>query len=176
MLTTIAIEIPGGSAIYVLLTFIALLYCLKKFAWGPVTKMMDTRANQINNDLDAAAKSKADAQKLQTVADHNLKESQAQATDLMENARKSSDDQGKKIVDLAQAHADSISRQAQKDARQIKSDALDSAKDEIADLSVSIASRIIGEEITANKHKELIDDFISELEVQQQHSSIEEKS
>nr|WP_257609177.1 F0F1 ATP synthase subunit B [Oenococcus oeni] len=176
MLTTIAIQIPDGSAIFVLLTFILLMFILKKLAWGPITKIMDARANQINDDLDSATKSKNEVKKLQTVADTNLKESQSQATALMENARKSSEEQSKKIVDLAQAHADSINRQAQIDARQIKDDALDSAKDEIADLSVLIASRIIGKEITASKHKALIDDFISELEKQQENSSVKEKS
>ncbi|KGO32093.1 hypothetical protein Q757_03080 [Oenococcus alcoholitolerans] len=39
MLTTIAIVIPQGSAILVLLTFILLMYLVKKIAWGPITKM-----------------------------------------------------------------------------------------------------------------------------------------
>ncbi|MCV3297186.1 F0F1 ATP synthase subunit B [Oenococcus kitaharae] len=175
MLTTIAIQIPGGSAVYVLLTFILLLYGLKKLAWGPVTKIMDERANRISDDLDSAAKSRSEAEKLQKIADQNLKESQAQATELMESTRKSAETQGKKVADLAQAHADSINRQAQVDARQIKTAALESAKDQIADLSVSIASKIIGKEISAKDHKALIDDFISDLEKQDNPTSVKEK-
>ncbi|WP_439425026.1 F0F1 ATP synthase subunit B [Oenococcus alcoholitolerans] len=176
MLTTIAIVIPQGSAILVLLTFILLMYLVKKIAWGPITKMMDERANQIDSDLDSAAKSREEAQKLHSTADKLLKDSKAQAADIVEKARKSSEDEAKKIVDMARAHADSVSRQAQADARQAKADALDSAKDQIADISVSIASQLLQTEIDADKHRELINDFIDQLETEEKSGSDKENS
>ncbi|MDR0899809.1 MAG: F0F1 ATP synthase subunit B [Lactobacillaceae bacterium] len=160
----LATPIPYGSALYVLISFIVLLLLLKKFAWGPITKMMDQRAQQINSDLDDALKTKQDAQQLQQQAQNNLQSSQAQANALIEDARNRAADEASQTIASANKQADNILKQAQEDASQLKDDALDSAKDQITDLSLQVASQIISQKLDAKTNKKLVNDFISELE------------
>lgn len=158
--------IPMGSALYTLIVFIILLLLMKRFVWGSVQKMMDARAQQINDDLDGAHRSNLEAQKMEDLAASNLQESQRQASQVLENARINAEQETQKANDLAQAHANAIARQARVDARQAKEDAINQAKDEIADLSLQIAGQIVNKELNAKTHQKLIDDFISDLEKQ----------
>ncbi len=157
------ILIPQGSAIFVLLTFVLLMYLVKKIAWTPITKMMDTRADQINNDLDSAEKSRGKATELKENANKNLKKSRTQADKIIEDARKNSRDEAKDIIDSAQSQATSINKQAQIDAKQAKQDSLNTAKDQIGDIAISIASEILKREINKKDHERLINGFINKI-------------
>lgn len=159
----LATPIPFGSAIFVLVSFIILLLLLKKFAWNNVSKILNERADRINKDLDDAAKARQEADVLNAEAKTNLQKSQTQASTLIDNARANAEKEGAKALNTATAHANSISRQAQTDARQLKEDALHNAKDEIADLALQLAGLIVDKELDKKTHQKLIDNFIDEL-------------
>ncbi|MDR2660544.1 MAG: F0F1 ATP synthase subunit B [Lactobacillaceae bacterium] len=159
----IATTIPEGSALFLLVSFIILLALMKKFVFGPVQDMMDKRAQQINDDLDNAIQTKENALKDQEQIKFNLQESQKQAAELLNNARINAEKESSNLIGIAQARANDINRQARLDANQIKEDALNQAKNEIADLSLKIASQIVNKELNERTHQKLIDDFISEV-------------
>ncbi|MFR5008514.1 MAG: F0F1 ATP synthase subunit B, partial [Limosilactobacillus vaginalis] len=79
------------------------------------------------------------------------------------NAKKSGEAQRTQIVEAAQNDAQALKQRAQEDAKQARRDALNGAKDDVANLSIEIASKLIHKELNADDQKELIDSYIEGL-------------
>ena len=92
-----------------------------------------------------------------------LQSSRQEAAEIVSNAKKSGETQRAQIVETAQKDAQALKQQAQKDAEQARRDALNSAKDDVANLSIEIASKLIQKELKADDQKELIDSYIEGL-------------
>lgn len=152
-----------GDMLFVLISFILLFALVKHFAWGPVSSMMKSRSDKIANDLDFAEKSRKDADELAQKRDAELKQSRAQASEIVTTARETGDKQRQEIIDNAQTEAQQLKENAQKDIDQQRKDALKGVQDQMADISVEIASKIIGKQLSADDQKDLIDSYIEGL-------------
>ncbi len=140
-----------GDLVFYIVTFIILMLLVKHFAWKPVTDMMKKRADKIANDIDNAARSRESAEKMAAKRQAELQSSRQEAAEIVSN------------VETAQKDAQALKQQAQKDAEQARRDALNSAKDDVANLSIEIASKLIQKELKADDQKELIDSYIEGL-------------
>ena len=152
-----------GDLVFYIVTFIILMLLVKHFAWGPVTDMMKKRADKIASDIDNAARSRENAEKMAAKRQAELQNSRQEAADIVSNAKKSAETQRAQIVEAAQNDAQALKQQAQQDADQARRDALNGAKDDVANLSIEIASKLIQKELKANDQKELIDSYIEGL-------------
>lgn len=152
-----------GDTLFVLISFILLVLLVKHYAWGPVTKMMDKRVNKITGDLDYADKERKDAEQLKDQRSDALKSSKTEAVQIVSNAKKAGESQRTDIVNKAHAEASDINKRAQSDAKKAKQDAMQSVTNDVAQLSVDIASKIIGRELSVDDQKNLIDSYIKEL-------------
>ena len=152
-----------GDLVFYIVTFIILMLLVKHFAWGPVTDMMKKRADKIASDIDNAARSREHAEKMAAKRQAELQNSRQEAADIVSNAKKSAETQRAQIVEAAQNDAQALKQQAQQDADQARRDALNGAKDDVANLSIEIASKLIQKELKADDQKELIDSYIEGL-------------
>ncbi|MFC6171250.1 F0F1 ATP synthase subunit B [Loigolactobacillus jiayinensis] len=152
-----------GDLLFYAISFIILIALVKHFAWGPVTKMMDERANKISGDLDYAEKSRNEATELAAKRQAELDKSQTEATGIVTTARQNGEKQRQTIMDQAQTDAATLKANAQKDIVQERADALKSAQNDVAALSIEIASKIIQKELNATDQKALIDSYIEGL-------------
>ncbi|MEY8442305.1 F0F1 ATP synthase subunit B [Lactobacillaceae bacterium 24-114] len=152
-----------GDLVFYIVTFIILMLLIKHFAWKPVTEMMKKRADKIANDIDIAAKSRESAEKMAAKRQTELQNSRQEAAEIINNAKKSGEAQRTQIVESAQNDAQALKQRAQEDANQARRDALNSAKDDVANLSIEIASKLIQKELNADDQKALIDSYIEGL-------------
>ncbi|WKF84816.1 F0F1 ATP synthase subunit B [Lacticaseibacillus pantheris] len=152
-----------GDMLFDLATFIVLMVLVGKFAWGPVTKMMAKRQEKITGDLDYADQAKSDADKLLAQRQSELQNTQAEAVSIVNTAKTNGQKQSKAIVDAAHKDAADLKTKAAAEIAQSKQDALNGARDQVADLSITIASKIIGKELKAEDQQSLIDDYIKGL-------------
>ena len=152
-----------GDLVFYIVTFIILMLLVKHFAWKPVTDMMKKRADKIANDIDNAAKSRESAEKMAAQRQAELKNSQQEAADIVNNAKKSGETQRAQIIESAQNDAQALKQRAQQDAEQARRDALNGAKDDVANLSIESASKLIHKELNEADQKELIDSYIEGL-------------
>lgn len=152
----------GDMLIYLIL-FILMFVIVIKFAYAPVAKMMAKREDKINGDLDYAEDTRKKADELAAKRNSELKNTRAEATQIVQNAQKSGETQRDQIVTQAQSEAQQLKANAQKDAEQARTDALANAKDDVAQLSIEIASKLIRKELSADDQKALIDSYIEGL-------------
>lgn len=155
-----------GDSLFVLVVFIILVALVGKFAFGPVSKMMQDRSDKITNDLDSAARSREDAAKLAAQRATELKNSKSEAVEIVNAAKQNGEKQREGMVTLAQEEVQTLKQNAKKDIEQSRLDALNSARDDVAQLSIEIASKLIKKELSVTDQKSLINSYIEGLDKQ----------
>ena len=156
-------EISIVNTIWYLIVFALLLVAVKHYAWGPVKDMMEKRRQKVIDDLDQAASDRKKAETLANEREAALKNSRQEATQILSDAKDNAQKTGKQIVSEANDEASQIREKAKADAVQAKADALQEARDQVADLSVTIAEKVIAKNLSAADQKELVDQFIKAL-------------
>lgn len=78
----------NGTLLIQIINFVILCAILGHFCYKPVLKVLDERKSRIKNDLDSAAASKADAEKLKESYEEQLRDAQAKAQEIVDKAVK----------------------------------------------------------------------------------------
>ena len=164
-LTTLAAnKLPLGNMLFIIISFLLLMLILKKVAYGPLTKVLDERADKFSADIDGAELARQDAEKLAVQRQSELADTRQQATKVVADAKASAQKQSDSLISTASDRATLINKQAQTDAEKLKEDAISNAKNDVAALSVAIASKLMQKELSLNDQQALIDAYISDLE------------
>ena len=152
-----------GNAIWYLVIFAILMLLVKHYAWGPVSDMIEKRRQKIIDDLDSAASDRKKAETLANEREAALKDSRQEATKILSDAKENAQKTSSEIVANANTDAASIRKKAEEDAKKAKTEALDAARDQVADISVAIAEKIIAKNLSAEDQKDLVNQFIKGL-------------
>ncbi|HZG71100.1 MAG TPA: F0F1 ATP synthase subunit B [Chondromyces sp.] len=152
----------GGDIVFQLVMFIILLALLKKFAWAPLMGIMQQREDHIANEINAAEKSRAEANKLIEETRAELKQARQEAQTMIENAKKIGEDQKEQIISAARTEAERLKESAKMEIEQQKEQAMSALREQVASLSVLIASKVIEKELTPADQEKLINDYIQE--------------
>jgi F-type H+-transporting ATPase subunit b len=151
-----------GDIIFQLFIFIVLMVLLKKFAWGPLMGIMKQREEHVAGEISAAEQSRVEAKKLLEEQRSLLKEARSEAQVLIENAKKQGDIQREEIIAVARTEADRIKESAKLEIEQQKEKAVAAIREQVASLSVLIASKVIEKELNAADQDKLINEYIQE--------------
>ncbi|MDQ0214135.1 F-type H+-transporting ATPase subunit b [Oikeobacillus pervagus] len=152
----------GGDILFQLVMFIVLLLLIKKFAWGPLMGMMKQREDHIANEIDSAEKSRIEANKLLEETRAELKQARQDAQAMMENARKQGEEQKDQIIAAARSEAERLKESAKVEIDHQKEQAMAALREQVASLSVLIASKVIEKELNAADQEKLINEYIQE--------------
>ncbi len=155
--------INAGDIIYQLIIFLVLLALLRKFAFGPVMGIMKQREDHVRNEITAAEQSNAEARKLVEEQKAQLKQSRTEAQELIENAKKLGEDQKNSIIQEARSEALRIKDSAVKEIQQEKDNAVSALREQVASLSVLIASKVIEKELNEQDQQKLISEYVQDL-------------
>ena len=151
------------TALFTLVNTVALFLVLKKLLWGPVIKIIAQRQQEIDDlyaDADAA---KSQAQQLRTEYEDKLSQVQQTGDRLVKEAMARGQQRQEEILRQANAEAEAIRKKAEADIAREKQKALDDAKNEIADLAVEIAGKVVGRTMDETDQSALVDEFIHRL-------------
>ncbi len=143
------------------LTILFLL--LKKFLYKPVTKMLQARQAEIDSQYSDAENAKKSAEAKDAELTERLNNAKAEAEGIVKEAADIAKARGDKIVEDARATADGIVRQAEEDAELERKRVGETIKEQIVDVSVTLAEKMLEREVNADDHKALIDDFIDKI-------------
>ncbi|WP_141430971.1 F0F1 ATP synthase subunit B [Bacillus sp. 03113] len=152
----------GGDIIFQLLMFIILLAVLKKLAWAPLMGIMKEREEHIAGEIAAAEKSRLEAKGVLAEQQKLLKEARTEAQTLIENAKKQGEVQREEIIKVARSEAERIKNTATLEIEQQKEKAVAAIREQVASLSVLIATKVIEKNINSDDQEKLIKDYILE--------------
>ncbi len=151
------------TALAILLNTLLIYVVGKKFLFGPIQVMIAQRQQEIDDMYTAADTAKADAQQMQAQYRQQLADAQNTAERLVKEATARGQAREEEILRQANAEAGAILQKATADIAQEKKKAINDAKDEISNLAMDIAGKIVGRELDGQDHAALVDQFIDEL-------------
>jgi F-type H+-transporting ATPase subunit b len=156
--------IPKMPEIFVsLVSFLVLFVILAKFAFPPVTKMLDERADKIRESLEKAEETRIEAERLLEEYRVQMAEARAEAGKVIEQGRTVAENMKNEIVAKAREEAEAEKTKAIDAIKAEKLAAMAELQASVADLSVAVAGKIIGQKLSAADHAALIERSIAEV-------------
>jgi F-type H+-transporting ATPase subunit b len=158
-----AITFNFGDMLFQLIVFFILLVLVRKFALGPAMGVMEKRQQHIENQISTAEKARAEAEGLLGEQRKVLKEAREEAHALVERAKKQSEVEAVEILNAANARAERLLEEAKVEISRERDKAVANVRDQVASLSVLLASKIIEKQMDEKTQQETIDQFMRQV-------------
>jgi F-type H+-transporting ATPase subunit b len=153
-----------GLSFWTLLTFLIVLFILKKFAFGRIAALLDERRSSIERNIAAAEAARAESEKLAEEYRQQLAMARQEATEILERARHSAEEQRRKLQEDINAERERGIAQAQAAIQAETRQALDRIKREIADLTIVTTERVLKRKLDEAEQRRLIDDALKDVD------------
>ena len=142
--------------------FIQLLI-VKIFFLDKIKAILDQRREAADKQITEAETAKSEALAIKKTYEQNMQEAKAKADDLLMSAQRTANSRSEEIIAQAQQQAAQIKSKAAADIELEKKKAINEAKNEISDLAMAIAGKVVARELNAGDQADMIDRFIDEL-------------
>ena len=153
--------VPNGTFIVVLLAFILVLTVVGKYVLPPLNKALTERQEQIRGELEAADKAKADAEEADAERRSVLEQARSQARDIVSQAQSTADQIVAGATAEGQAVHDRIVSSAEAEVVVARQAAVEAVTARVGEIVLAAAERVVGREIKATDHQDLIDEAIA---------------
>ncbi|MDC6350575.1 F0F1 ATP synthase subunit B [Zeaxanthinibacter sp. PT1] len=155
-----------GLFVWMTVLFLILLGLLRKFAWGPILNAVNDREEGIRSALAAAEDAKREMQNVTADSEKLLKEARAERESMLKEAREIKEKIVSDARDLAKVEGDKMIKQAQLTIESEKKAAVADIKNQVAELSVAIAEKVLKEKLSENKKQlELVDSLLGDIKM-----------
>lgn len=146
-----------------LIAFLIIWVVLAKFAWPQILSMMDERGKRIQESLDEAETTKKKAIASRKEYDELVTDARRKSADIVLEARKDAEAERARIIEAAHKEAEDIIAKAHANAEDERNAIYAAAAASIADLSVSVASKIVGETLDQDgEQRRIIERYVKE--------------
>ena len=162
-------ESPGlftgdlGNIIWTLLTFLAVVFALGKFAWRPILKALQSREEFIAKSIRDADDANKKAQQQFARYTEQLDKARAEAGAIVEEGRRDAEVVKREIHEKARQEADAMIERARREVGVARDSAVRELYDLGARLATDVAGKIIAKELNPADHQRLIEESITEL-------------
>ena len=141
------------TMLFAWLNLLILYLFLKKLAFKPLKKMIDSRQEA----------SKVDAENMKAEYEKKLSAANEESEAILKNAQRSAQLREEEILRKASEEAARTIERAEEQIELEKKNALNQVKNEVTEIAISIASAVIERDVKADEHRDLIDDFIGNM-------------
>jgi len=152
-----------GNAVFTLVIFLAVVVVLGKFAWKPLLNVLNERERTIRESLSSARQERDQAAKLLAEYQAQLERARAEAAAVVEEGRRDGDVVRQRIQQEARQQAEEALARARREIQLAADAAVKELYDRTADLAVGLAGRIVQQELSPEKHRQLIADSIAQI-------------
>jgi len=153
-----------AQIVTVIVCFIVVYWILRRFAFGPVLGIIDERAKAIENDLKRAEDARLQAETSRAEAEARLRHIEEEARVKMQAMMAETRQLADALHQKAQRDAADLLEKARTNIEYETEKAREIIKTEIVNLTIGAAERLIKEELNDDKHRQLIGDFINQIE------------
>ncbi len=157
------LQIDPGLIVWTAVTFVILLVILRVTAWKPLLGALTQREQTIADAIEKAEKAREQAEKMLVENTRRLAQVEQEAQKIIKAGKEAADKARTELLEKSHQDARRIVEQAKVEIQREKEAALTSLRDEVADLAVKAASKIIDEHLDEERHRKLVDKFIREL-------------
>lgn len=153
-----------GLIFWMSISFLTLLFILKKFAWKPILNMLHEREQNIAEALNTAKKAREEMASLKADNERLLNEARLERDRMIKEARDTKDAIIAEAKGKAQAEANKIMAQTRETIQTEKNAALTELKNQVASMSIQIAEKILRTELSSDdKQKTLVQNMLKDM-------------
>ena len=133
---------------------------IKKFLYKPVRKMLAARSEEVQSMYSNAEKAQSEAEQMRSEYTERLSKAKEEAAEIVGSATRRAAERSDEILRESSQQASAMVKKAE---RVIEQERIKELKDEVADLSVMIASKIVERDVKPEDHERFIEDFIDKV-------------
>jgi F-type H+-transporting ATPase subunit b len=156
-------DINWTLSAFTLVLFALFVGVLSKFAWGPLLKAVDEREKSIRDAIESSQKSNAEAQVLLAQHKDLVRQIGAEREEIIKKASKEAEEFRIDLMAKARSEGEDIVRRAKEQIARESAVALARLREEVADLAVLGASKIVASSMTPEAQKKLVSEFVASL-------------
>lgn len=157
------IDVNPGLIIWTVITFVILLFVLKKVAWKPILTALDQREASIRESIERAEQAKAEAQKILDENNSNLAKAEDESRKLIEQGREYAEKMKNQILQEGKEQSKKIIDDAAAEIDRRKEAAFNELKNQIADIALLVAEKLLNEKLDPQTYKKITDKYINEI-------------
>jgi F-type H+-transporting ATPase subunit b len=153
-----------GLMIWTLLAFFVTYLILRKLAFPRIQEALQRRQKAIDDSIDAAERTRREAEELLGEYRERLREARKQADDIMERARKAGEQHGRETVEDARKRREELLEAARRDIETETQRAIQELRKEVANLTVLATEKVTRKALDDADKWRLVDESLSELD------------
>lgn len=154
----------SGLVIWTVVTFLCLVFILKKAAWGPLLAAIEEREKRMKADLAGAQDARSQAERIKTELEAQMAGMQAKSRELLAQAAKEGESLRAQLKASAEADAQKIKEKTMSELADEKERLVRGLRSEVATLSVMAAEKLLRKSVDDGVQKTVLESFFKELE------------
>ena len=158
------VEPSGGLMLWTLLAFGITLYILSKLAFPRIGAQLDKRQRAIEESIDTAERTKAEADKLLQEYRERLAAARTQAEDIVARARHAGEQHEKETLEEARRRREELMEQTRRDIEAETRRAIQQIRNEVADLTILATEKVTRKTLTEDDQRRLVEEALGELD------------
>jgi F-type H+-transporting ATPase subunit b len=159
------IDVVPGLMVWTIVTFLLVLWFLRKFAFGRIQGMIDKRRDTIREALDEADKAREEARKLREDVRREREEAKAEREQILDDSRR----QAQRQLDQAREAADSdLKERLEKNREELEAENArlrEQIRRDVVELTLLASEKVTGKVLDEDDQRRLIDETIAEVDV-----------
>src|SRR5918998_2658193 len=153
-----------GLMVWTLLVFAISGFLLKKYAFPQIAQALDRRQHAIEESLEVAAQTKAEAEKLLREYRERLKEARGQADEIVARARKAAETVEHETLADAKKRREELLEQTKRDIAAETRRAIQEIRNEVADLTILATEKVTRKTLTEEDQRRLVEEALEDLD------------
>ncbi len=158
------IQVTPGLMIWTIVCFLIALFVLKRYAFGPIQKLIDDRRARIQQAVEEADNARTEARDLLEQHRALIGQAKSESAEILAEARRVGDAQMARVRDEAEVDRQRRLEDTRKQIDAETARAIDQIRGEVADLTVEATQRVVGKVLDSEDQRRLIDEAIAELD------------
>jgi F-type H+-transporting ATPase subunit b len=165
------IQVRPGLMIWTIVCFLVVLFVLKRWAFGPIQKMIDTRREHIQNAIQEADHAREEARNLLEEHRKLIGQAKSDAEEILADARRVAEAQRERVREEADEDRQRRLEETRRQIEQATHQALGEIRNEVARLSLMAAEKVTRKSLTDKDQQRLIDEALAEIDFSQLEGS-----
>jgi F-type H+-transporting ATPase subunit b len=158
------IQVTPGLMIWTIVAFFITFYVLRRYAFGPIQKMLDERRDQIRRSIEEADNARAEARTLLEEHRALMNQARADAEQILAEARKTREAMEQRMREETEAERQRRLEETRREIAAETARALEQIRAEVADLTLEATSIVVGRTLDSERDRELISEAIGSLD------------
>ena len=158
------IKVTPGLMIWTIISFLITLFVLKRYAFGPIQRMIDARRERIEQAIAEADHARDEARRLLEEHRKLIAEAKSESEEILSEARKVADAQRERVREETEEDRHRRLEETRRQIEQATTQALGQIRDEVGRLSLLAAEKITRKTLDEADQRRLIDEALGEID------------